>query len=90
MSALPEPLLTLDGVAELLGVSRRTVERLVQHGELVPFRIGTRLRFDPVEVREYLETTRNGRRRPAGKTLALRAAGGARQSFADRVRSLPR
>jgi excisionase family DNA binding protein len=39
-------------------VSKQTLYRLLQAGELHPSRVGERLRFDPADVRAYLERTR--------------------------------
>jgi excisionase family DNA binding protein len=48
-------LLTVNMVAELLAISRDTVYRLVRQGDLVPCRVGERLRFRPEDVDAYLE-----------------------------------
>ena len=53
-------LYSVDDVASLLSVSRKTVYRLTQRGELVPSRVGERLRFRPNEIDEYLERNRVG------------------------------
>jgi excisionase family DNA binding protein len=45
----------LTQVAELLGVSRRTVERLVADGKLRAVKIGSRIRVEPRALREYLD-----------------------------------
>jgi excisionase family DNA binding protein len=52
-----EPLLTVDEVAAVLGISRKTVYRLVGK-ELQPVRVEQRLRFEPADVRAYLERHR--------------------------------
>jgi excisionase family DNA binding protein len=49
------PLLSINEVAELLGISRPTVYALIRRGELVPIRVGERARFEPADVRVYLE-----------------------------------
>ena len=49
------PLLSINEVAELLGISRPTVYALIHRGQLVPIRVGERARFDPADVRLYLE-----------------------------------
>jgi len=51
-------LLSINQAAELLGVSRRTVYRLARRGDLVPSRVGERLRFRTNEIDEYLERNR--------------------------------
>ena len=55
------PLLSVNEVAELLGISRPTVYALIRRGELVPIRVGERARFEPADVRAYLERHREGR-----------------------------
>jgi excisionase family DNA binding protein len=52
------PLLSVNEVADLLGISRPTVYALIHRGELVPIRVGERLRFEPADVRAYLERNR--------------------------------
>lgn len=49
------PLLSINEVAALLGISRKTLYALIRRGELVPIRVGERARFDPADVRVYLE-----------------------------------
>lgn len=81
-------LLTTSEAADLLHVHPRTVQRLVERGELGVVRIGAAVRFDPVEVAGL--TTRL-KRREAGETTAptevVRPGGAGRTSFADRLRS---
>lgn len=49
-------------VAEFLGVSTRTVERLASSGGLPCFPLTKRcVRFSPTEVRAFLESLREGR-----------------------------
>ena len=50
-----EPLLTINAACDLLRVSRNTLYRLVDRGELRPTRVGERWRFQPDDVRSYLE-----------------------------------
>jgi excisionase family DNA binding protein len=52
------PLLSINEVAAVLGVSRASVYALMHSGELVPIRVGERARFDPSDVRDYLERNR--------------------------------
>ena len=54
------PLLSINEVAAILGVSRASVYTLIHAGELVPIRVGERARFDPIDVRAYLERHREG------------------------------
>jgi excisionase family DNA binding protein len=50
-----EPLYTVNGVAGVLQKSRSFVYLLVREGELHPIRVGKRMRFTAIDVREYLE-----------------------------------
>jgi excisionase family DNA binding protein len=56
-----ERLLTIGDVARALGISRGSVYTLIRAGELVPIRVGERARFDPGDVRAYLERHREER-----------------------------
>lgn len=48
-------LLTYDDVARLCQVSKRTVQRWVEDGELLPMRLGLQtIRFSEAEVRRFL------------------------------------
>jgi excisionase family DNA binding protein len=53
-----ERLLTINEVCELLGISRASVYGLMRAGELTPVRVGERARFEPVDVRAYIERRR--------------------------------
>ena len=53
-----EPLLAIDEVAEILGISERGVFRLLSRGELVAVKVGTRTRIEPDEVRTYIANRR--------------------------------
>jgi excisionase family DNA binding protein len=53
-------LLTIADVARLLGISRGSVYGLMRSGELLPIRVGQRARFEPADVRDYLERHREG------------------------------
>jgi excisionase family DNA binding protein len=52
------PLLSINEVATLLGISRKTLYALIHRGELVSIRVGERARFEPADVRAYLERNR--------------------------------
>lgn len=54
-----EPLLTIADIRTVLRVSRTGVYRLVDRGDLVPVRVGRRMRFHPRDVRGYLERARD-------------------------------
>ncbi len=51
-------------VADVLGISRGSVYTLIRSGELHPIRVGQRARFEPADVRAYLERNREGRAAP--------------------------
>jgi excisionase family DNA binding protein len=53
-----EKLLTIADVARVLGISRASVYRLMRSGELSAIRVGKRARFEPTDVRAYLERHR--------------------------------
>ncbi len=57
--ALPE-LMTMDQLAQRLGVTRRHVRRLVDERRVPFLRVGRFIRFDPAEVADWL----NGNRVP--------------------------
>jgi excisionase family DNA binding protein len=75
-------------VAEALHVHPRTVQRLVERGELAVVRLGTAIRFDPAElVRLIADRTRTARTpEPRSDTVRARPSG---VSFAKRLRSQP-
>jgi excisionase family DNA binding protein len=50
--------LSVNEVAAVLGVSRKTVYRLVNRGALSPVRVGSRMRFRLSELDEHLERSR--------------------------------
>lgn len=56
--------LTSDQVAERLGVSRMTVKRLVDAGDLVALKVGARglLRFTPADLERYIAEHTTGAR----------------------------
>jgi excisionase family DNA binding protein len=57
----PQPLLTVDEVAELLKVSRATVRRLAYRGELSFLRIGRAIRFERAALSMFIEKARQPR-----------------------------
>jgi excisionase family DNA binding protein len=81
-------LLTTREVADALHVHPRTVQRLVERGELAVVRLGAAIRFDPAElVRLIAERTRTARpHEPQPDTVRARRSG---VSFAKRLRSQP-
>jgi excisionase family DNA binding protein len=52
------PLLSINDVAGLLGISRASVYGLINSNELIPIRVGERIRFEPADVRAYIERHR--------------------------------
>lgn len=67
--ALAEPLLSAEQVAELLGVSERYVWRLGRDGELPRVNVGRYVRFDPADLRAFIEQ-RKQRGRGSRATLS--------------------
>jgi excisionase family DNA binding protein len=53
-AVLDRPLLSVRAVATRLGVSEKTVRRLVGRGELPALHVGAQLRFSPVELECWL------------------------------------
>ena len=52
------PLLSLRQVAQLLGISERTVYRLMDDGELHPYKMGKSWKFDQADIDAYLDRLR--------------------------------
>jgi len=55
-----EPLLTRRELAAFLRVSTRLIDRLCRDGRLRFHRVGSRKRFDPADIRAYLESRKFG------------------------------
>ena len=53
------PLLTYRQVAELLGVTDRTVWELVRKGELKKVQVGRSVRIDPGDLRQFIEDSKS-------------------------------
>jgi excisionase family DNA binding protein len=49
-----EPLMSVDQVAAVLGVSRATVYRLVQDGQIRVTQVRSRKRFSPSDISSYV------------------------------------
>jgi excisionase family DNA binding protein len=81
-------LLTTSEAADLLHVHPRTVQRLVERGELSAVRLGAAVRFDPADVADL---TARHKRREAGEapssTDVVRPSRAVRVSFSERLRS---
>jgi excisionase family DNA binding protein len=60
---LPQ-LLTIDQLADRLGVSTRHIRRLVAERRVPYLKVGWFIRFDPVEISGWLDDTR----RPTGSS----------------------
>jgi excisionase family DNA binding protein len=58
LSSHAEPLLDLDAVATRLGVSSKTVRRLIDRGELAVHRIGRLLRVSEMDLQSYVARRR--------------------------------
>jgi excisionase family DNA binding protein len=58
LSSHAEPLLDLDAVATRLGVSSKTVRRLIDRGELAVHRIGRLLRVSEADLQSYVARRR--------------------------------
>ena len=58
--AKPTPLVDIVTIAELLGTTVRHIRRLVAERRIPYCKVGHLLRFDPVEVRAWLEANRPG------------------------------
>ncbi len=57
-------LLTMDELAERLGVTRRHVRRLVTERRVPFLRVGRFIRFDPVDISTWLDRARVTSSRP--------------------------
>lgn len=55
-----EPLITYREAAEILGVTERTVSSLVKEGKLRAVRFGRSVRFDPADIRAFIEQGKRG------------------------------
>jgi excisionase family DNA binding protein len=51
-------LLSLDVVADCLGVSKHTVRAWVRKGRLRPVRLCRRVLFDPADVEQFIQASR--------------------------------
>ena len=56
----PEPLWTVRDVARFLNVHPKSIARLVARDGLPCARVGTRLRFAPVELHRWLQARKEG------------------------------
>ncbi len=65
----PEPLWTVGEVARFLSMSPQWVYKHAELGKLPCVRLGAALRFQPAEIRRYVET--HARRTPTRNVLPL-------------------
>lgn len=79
-------LLTTEEAASVLRVHPRTVQRLVERGDLCAVHIGSAVRFDPQDVGGLVERVKSTRAAPMVDTR-VRALGRGAGSFAERLRS---
>lgn len=81
-------LLTTREAAGLLHVHPRTVQRLVERGQLEAIHLGTAIRFDPGDLAALTERQKQrAAAAPTALTDRVRASRGARVCFAERLRS---
>lgn len=81
-------LLTTREAAQLLHVHPRTVQRLVERGQLAAIHLGSAVRFDPFELGGLVGRLKQRSENPEAQVAdSVRARSGARVSFADRLRS---
>lgn len=80
-------LLTTDEAADLLHVHPRTVQRLVERGELCAVHLGCAVRFDPEDLAGLIQRVKSGGRAMPTSTDHLPARRRGAVSFADRLRS---
>jgi excisionase family DNA binding protein len=81
-------LLTTSEAAEVLHVHPRTVQRLVERGQLDAIHLGAAVRFDPRDVAKLTaRLKRTGQPTAPASVDVVRPSRPVRVSFADRLRS---
>ncbi len=81
-------LLTTREAAEVLHVHPRTVQRLVERGELSVIRLGGAVRFDPFDLGGLISSLKRRTKGSESQVVdSVRARNVAGLSFADRLRS---
>lgn len=83
----PTALLTTQETASLLRVHPRTVQRLVERGQLSAIHVGAAVRFDPADVAELTARLKRRTEAPHPSTEIVGPSRGKRASFAERLRS---
>ena len=63
---MPGKIINLEQVAKLLGVSERTVIRLVEKKELIGFKVGRSWKFDETDIEAYIQRQKE---RSQGKSI---------------------
>ena len=71
---MPERVLTLEQVAELLDVSERTIMRQIKAGKLKAFKVGKSWRFREEAIEEYIKNQEESASQDAGTELDEDAA----------------
>jgi len=83
----PTALLTTQETASLLRVHPRTVQRLVERGQLSAIHVGAAVRFDPADVADLTARLKRRTEAPRPSTEIVGPGRGKRASFAERLRS---
>jgi excisionase family DNA binding protein len=83
----PTALLTTQETASFLRVHPRTVQRLVERGQLSAIHVGAAVRFDPVDVADLTARLKRRTEAPHPSTEIVGPGRGNRASFAERLRS---
>jgi excisionase family DNA binding protein len=81
------PLLTTREAADLLHVHPRTVQRLVERGELSSVHLGAAVRFDPADVVDLTGRLKRHTEQVRPPAETVRRGHAPRRSFADRLGS---
>jgi len=63
MDTRPNDFYTIDDIAERLRISKTTVFRLLDRGELPGYKIGGQWRIAPEQLEKYLDSVENGQQR---------------------------
>ncbi len=71
---MPRQLLNIKQVMEMLGVSERTLFRIIKNGELTGFKVGREWRFDEEDITTYIAKQRAKAQAQVGKKAEESAA----------------
>lgn len=55
--------LNINEVADVLGLNKKTIERMARAGRIPSFKIGNQVRFDPRNLAEWAKTIRGDKRK---------------------------